>query len=105
VGGTGGRATFVGRAYELALLKDSLAAGAGRPWIVLAEGEPGMGRRPLLRPHPAQVNSAGTTAVFNVIPGTRPQATGPLGDGAAGRACLVDARLAGTARAEPAAGR
>jgi len=39
---TGGRATFVGRAYELALLKDSLAADAGRPWIVLAEGEPGM---------------------------------------------------------------
>ena len=43
---TGGRATFVGRAYELALLKDSLAADAGRPWIVLAKGEPGMGRRP-----------------------------------------------------------
>ncbi len=42
---TGGRATCVGRGYELALLKDSLAADAGRSWIVLAEGEPGMGRR------------------------------------------------------------
>jgi hypothetical protein len=41
----GKRATFVGRDNELALLKDSLAADAGRPWIVLAGGEPGIGRR------------------------------------------------------------
>jgi len=49
---TGGWATFGGRGYELALLKDSLMADAGRPWIVMVEGEPGIGKRALLRPHP-----------------------------------------------------
>ncbi|MGA2829956.1 MAG: ATP-binding protein [Streptosporangiaceae bacterium] len=46
----GARGKFVGRVDELALLDESLtAARAGRPGVVVVEGEPGIGKTALLR--------------------------------------------------------
>lgn len=46
----GARGKFVGRADELALLDESLtAARAGRPGVVVVEGEPGIGKTALRR--------------------------------------------------------
>lgn len=48
--GDDGRGRFVGRDGELALVAEALAAArAGRPAIVVAEGEPGIGKTALLR--------------------------------------------------------
>ncbi len=57
VGGRG----LVGRAGELALLRESwMAARDGRPWVVVVEGEPGIGKTALLRQF---VREAGAVSV------------------------------------------
>ena len=59
-----GRAPFVGRGRELAILADSLEdARAARARVVLLVGEPGIGKTRLLEEFPAPTLSAGVTVL------------------------------------------